>query len=218
MRYFNLFTLFFLCALQIGCSIISKPTVQDETKTYLLELKTTHAKTLSSPAKPNGQVLMVMPMRAMPGFETDAMIYTTEQLDHKTFALHRWIAPPAQMLTAIISKELQHSGIFKAVIENDTLSKADVLLFSELLCLRQVFDDTTQTQNSPKSHMELGIKVTFVDERTGDVINQQNFFVSKEAQEPNPHAGAKAAINAAEEFTTALLSFLNLFLDVNVRR
>gem|GEM_PF-6141493 len=192
-----------------------KPAAQEEIKTYLLELNTNVSVNPPLFAANDAPVVMIAPMKATSGFETDEMIYTTDELfAHKVFAMNRWARPPAQMLTTVISQSLGRSGLFKAVIENSTFSEADLTIFSELLCIRQVFHGNMQQQpESLKSHVELEIKITVVSNRNGNVLCQKDFFIQKTADRPDPYAGVKALSSAVESFSSDLLSFLIISLS-----
>jgi cholesterol transport system auxiliary component len=111
-----------LALLATGCSLWP-PAPVDETVRHLLDARPA----IEALAK-RDLVLSVSPPRAAPGFDSTAMAYVqkTHALDH--YATHRWADTPARMLGQLLTRTLEDTGSFRAVVQGPTGLPADLQL------------------------------------------------------------------------------------------
>ena len=95
------------------------------------------------PAKPSNTksvlTIMVLPMRAHPGFDTPRMAYLREPNRLEYYAYHRWVEAPARMLTPLVTQALEASGAFRAVVQAPGSAQTQLRLDMELVQLTQDF-------------------------------------------------------------------------------
>ncbi|MFI4932554.1 MAG: ABC-type transport auxiliary lipoprotein family protein, partial [Burkholderiales bacterium] len=116
-----------------GCSL-APPAPADATSLHLLDARPEVATTAR-----RDDVLAVSPPRAAPGFDSAAMAYVQKEhaLDH--FATHRWADTPARMLGQLLTRTLEDTGSFRAVVPAGSGLQADLRLDTEIVLLRQSF-------------------------------------------------------------------------------
>src|SRR3989338_2313979 len=62
------------------------------------------------------QTLLVTTPVAAPGYASSRMIYVMIPYQLKSFANHRWIAPPSQLILPLIANQLRATHYFHAVV------------------------------------------------------------------------------------------------------
>lgn len=135
------------------------------------------------------QTLEVGVIRAAPGCDTPAMMYTTSAHALEPFARNRWADAPARMLAPLLLRALEDSDAFAAVVQGPSSVPADWRLDVDLLRLQQDF-----TQKP--SRADIALRVQLVDLRARRVVMTRYVETSAEATGEDPQSGV-VAINAA---------------------
>jgi cholesterol transport system auxiliary component len=172
-----------LALLVTGCSLWP-PAPVDDTVRHLLEARPT----VATPAK-RDLVLSVSPAHAAPGYDSTAMAYVqkTHALDH--YATHRWADTPARMLGQLLTRTLEDTGSFSAVVQGPTGLPADLQLDTEIVHLRQSF-------LTKPSRVELTLRTQLVDVPARRVLATRYIEVVEDAPSDDA-AGGVAAANVA---------------------
>jgi cholesterol transport system auxiliary component len=172
-----------LALLAAGCSLW-QPAPVDETVLHLLDARPA----VAALAK-RDLVLSVSPPRAAPGFDSTAMAYVQKPhaLDH--YATQRWADTPARMLGQLLTRTLEDTGSFRAVVQGPTGLPADLQLEAEIVHLRQSF-------LAKPSRVELTLRTQLVDIADRRVLATRYIEVVEEASSDDA-AGGVAAANAA---------------------
>ncbi len=135
------------------------------------------------------RTLEVAPVRAAPGYDTPAMMYTASAHALEPFAFHRWADAPARMLTPLLVRVLEDTGAFAAVVPGPAPAAVDWRLDVELLRLRQDF-------TSKPSRADVALRVQVVDLRTRRVVATRYVDAVVDAASDDPKGGV-VAVNAA---------------------
>jgi len=172
-----------LALLVTGCSLWPATPV-DGTVQHLLDVRPAVA-TLPK----RDLVLSVSPTRAAPGFDSTAMAYVqkTHALEH--YATHRWADTPARMLGQLLTRTLEDTGSFRAVVHGPTGLPADLRLDTEIVHLRQSF-------LAKPSRVELTLRTQLVDVSDRRVLATRYIEVVEDAPSDDA-AGGVAAANVA---------------------
>lgn len=133
--------------------------------------------------------LEVAPVRAAPGCDTPAMMYTATPHALEPFAVHRWADAPARMVTPLLVRALEEAQAFTAVVPGPSAVAADWRLDVELLRLQQDF-----TQKP--SRADVALRVQLVDLRTRRVVATRYVTAVVDAASDDPRGGV-VAVNAA---------------------
>jgi len=166
-----------------GCSLVPS-TPADPTSLHLLDARPAVATTAR-----RDHVLAVSPPRAAPGFDSAAMAYVqrAHALDH--YATHRWADTPARMLGQLLTRTLEDTGSFRAVVPAGSGLQADLRLDTEIVRLQQSF-------LGRPSRVEFTLRAQLVDVPARRVLATRYVEATQEAPSDDAPGGVVAA-NAA---------------------
>jgi cholesterol transport system auxiliary component len=123
---------------------------------------------------------------AQPGYDTDQIVYLECPYQLKVYSRNRWVAPPHEMLTSLISQGLRNTCFFKAVVTAPFAGKTNYRLESRLLKLQQEFF-------CGPSKVRMILQVTLIDTHCREVVGERIFETVVMAPENNPYGGVIAA-------------------------
>lgn len=134
-------------------------------------------------------VLGVSVPSAAPGVDSAAMVYvqTEHAVDH--YATHRWVDTPARMLAPLLTRTLEDTGSFRAVVPVATAARVDLRLDTELVRLRQNF-------LTRPSRVEITLRAQLVDVAARKALATRYVEVTQHASSDDAPGGVAAA-NAA---------------------
>ncbi|HEC1749222.1 TPA: hypothetical protein R1710_000271 [Campylobacter lari] len=166
--YISLIAIFFS-----ACSLVSPSQTLPANKYFSIDLE----KLGQSQNKVKNSTIMV----SLP----KGLAYTNEifyKKDHvvNAYAYHFWKENPALMIKAFLEFHLQDLGVFKAVLNQDSLASADYVLESKVDILEQDFSDEMH------SKIKLGINLNLVQINTKKLIASKYFYYEKELNDNNP--------------------------------
>jgi cholesterol transport system auxiliary component len=167
-----------------GCGGLLPTAPADHVTLHMLDVRPAVA---TAPRRDH--VLAISPPRGAPGVDSAAMTYVSEahRLDH--YATHRWADTPARMLDPLLTRALEDTGRFRAVVQVRSGVRGDLRLDTEIVRLRQSF-------LAQPSRVELALRAQLVDVAGARVLATRHVEVEQEAPS-NDAAGGVAAANAA---------------------
>ena len=171
-------------ALAAGCTALPAPKVEDPVL-HVLDAKPAIARAQAT----RDLVLEVSVPRAAPGFDTAALLYVQKPYVLDAFATHRWADAPARMIGPPLTRALEQTGYFRAVVPAPAGVPADLRLDTELVRLQQNF-------TSRPSRVELSLRFRLLDLRGRRVVASRVVDVDVVAPSDDPDGGVLAA-NAA---------------------
>jgi len=186
----------FLSSLLSGFSL-TQPVAQQPVDRYLL----IGASQLKLQTKTSNNTLLVSQPTASPGYQTNAMVYIKEPYRLATFAVNRWVAPPAQMITPLLVDSLKNTGYFKAVVAAPVAALTNYQLDTTLLTFQQNFI------NDP-SEVTLRIKVELISNKTRTVMASHTFTSNIKTTANTPYAGVIAANKATSQLMQSIAKFV----------
>src|SRR6056297_1145280 len=77
-------------------------------------------------------ILRVKPFTATPLFNTSTIVYRGKPNETAEYIYHRWHMTPAEMTGDCLARDLNHSGLFKAVFSPASLRQADYVVEGHL--------------------------------------------------------------------------------------
>lgn len=179
-----------------GCSALPPPLPQENV--YLLEAGAVGSPLVTSPSA--DRVIVVSPLRARAGFDTDRMIWVHQSYELDVYARNRWADTPARMIAPLITQTLQRSGAFHAVVPEPTVVPAKTRLEVELIRLQQDF-----TVKPSQVRFTLGARLIEVDTRK--IFATAEFDEREPCQTEDAYGGVLAANRALERLLTKLATF-----------
>lgn len=184
-----------LCA----CSAL-QPKASAPSAFYALEYAPAVPLTARSPAK-DAPTLLISPVRAVSGFDSQRIIYTREDHKREYFAHNEWVDTAPRMLGPLLVAAIEHAGTFRAVVLAPASASGELRLDTEIVRLQQEF----QTRPS-RAHFTL--RAYLIDEKTRRVLAWREFDQMAEAASDDPHAGVIAANAVVKSVLDALAHFL----------
>jgi cholesterol transport system auxiliary component len=154
-------------------------------------------------------VLAVSAPRAVPGYDSAAMVYvrTAHALDH--YATHRWADTPARMLGPLLMRALEDTQGFRAVVQAGSGVQADLRLDTEIVSLRHSF-------LTRPSRVELTLRVQLADVPGRRVLATRYLEVAQDALSDDAPGGVTAA-NAVIARALALVAVFCTEASANLR-
>lgn len=147
------------------------------------------------------QTLLVTSPIAAPGFTSSRMVYVLIPYQLRSFADHRWVAPPSYLLLPLLANRLREAGYFKAVVTSPFSGSATYQLNTELLTLQQEF-------LKPQSQVRLTMVATLVQVTDGHVVASRVFTIVIPTKENNPYGGVLATNQAAHDMMREITNFV----------
>jgi cholesterol transport system auxiliary component len=144
-------------------------------------------------------VLVVAQPVAAPGYDTTRMQYQRRPQQLEAFAFHEWVEPPARLLAPLLSRALQDTQAFRAVVLAPTAGDGALRLETELVSLQQDF--ATQP-----SAVHLTLRAVLIATATRRVLASRVFEATVPAASDDPVAGVAAAQQATQRVLGELAS------------
>jgi cholesterol transport system auxiliary component len=145
--------------------------------------------------------LLVSQPDAIPGYQTEQMLYINKPFEINNFAHNAWISSPANMLYPLITQSLQSSHYFYAVASGPDADKTDYRLDTQLIELQQNF-------LTKPSRIELVANVVLTHIDDNRVVASRIIGKQVSCPEDTPYGGVVAANRAAFAFTAELTGFV----------
>ena len=193
MRSFNNYALLMGILLLSACSPVKLP----EENNY--QLTAFSAKRYT--AKSSAYTLQVTAPDAVAGFQTEQMMYMKQPFKLEAFAKNGWTSPPADMLFPLLVQSLQSTGYFYAVTTSAYSEKADFLLDTQLLSLKQNFI-------RKPSVLEFSAKIVLSNADRNSIVGSRIMTFEIPCPSDTPYGGVVAANQATSRFTAAVSEFV----------
>lgn len=194
MQNIRIVLILWVAAFLSACGPVKTPVISE----YVIS---GHALVPNRPAPKTGQSLLVAAPIASPGYDTAKMIYVQVPYKLRSFATHRWVARPAQMLLPMIAQSIRNRAYFRAVVTAPFAGGTRYLLSLNLLMLQQEFFQ-------PTSAVRLIMQATLTNSQTGRVLASRRFVTRVSAPENNPYSGVLAANRAAAKMSRDIADFV----------
>ncbi|EAH6868417.1 hypothetical protein [Campylobacter sp. IFREMER_LSEM_CL2194] len=166
--YISLIAIFFS-----ACSLISPNQTLPANKYFSINLE----KLEQSQNKVKNSTIMVSLPKGLS--YTNEIFYKKNHIVN-AYVYHFWKENPALMIKTFLEFHLQDLGVFKAVLNQDSLASADYVLESKVDILEQDFSDEVH------SKIKLGINLNLVQINTKKLIASKYFYYEKELNDNNP--------------------------------
>lgn len=194
----QLATVLLFATLEAGCTL--GPASRSEIASYDFGPPVT-----ASDSKPRlTQVLFVQDVGAPAWMDTPSIYYRLtfgNASRPQAYANHRWVMPPAALLTNRLRQRLAAASRAGIIVPGDAL-RAGFTLRVEIDEFMQVFDAPD------RSHALVAIRASLIGNRS--LIAQQAFSVQKEAMTPDAEGGARALRAASEDAIEQVLDWVSV--------
>ena len=149
----------------------------------------------------SGAIVFVSLPQSDPGFDTQRMAYVTRPYEISYFSANQWADTPGRMLSPLLVKALEQTGVWQAVITAPGVVRADYRLDVSGLALAQEF------LQSP-SRVRLSWRAQLIDLREGHTLGTRRFEAAKDASSEDAYGSVRAANQVLGKLLSEMASWL----------
>jgi ABC-type uncharacterized transport system auxiliary subunit len=183
-----------------GCMLESVPPMNYYTLNYYPvdgRKKTEHKSCLKA-----DKVLKISPISALSPYNSQAIVYSETPNNLNSYVYSQWRDAPVRLLEKLFQQSIQARGIFKAVVTDSSVSKADYLLESNLLHFYQMISDQ---QNS---YVLVTIQFVLLDARQRKIIATTTVSETAAVRQNNAQGAVNAFNQASRKVADKLIQGL----------
>ena len=137
-----------------------------------------------------------------PIYNTNRIIYREGLFKREAYVYHKWRANPADVVTYLLRRDLQQSGLFKAVVSLESRLPSAYVLEGSV-------DEFLEWNKKTGWEAYLSLSVTLMQENEPDIskkiLLQKSYFTSKPCRQKNPGALAEAMSLAMSEISAQIM-------------
>jgi cholesterol transport system auxiliary component len=186
----------FLTLIPAGCLNLKQP--KNKIEYYTLEY--------DPPAAQNRQavssVIRIDRFAVSPIYNTNRIIYREGSFRREAYVYYKWRANPGDVVTYFLRRDLQHSGLFKAVVADDSRLGSEYRLEGTV-------DDFLEWDNNDGWEALLGVSITLIQENEADITKrilfQKTYTSTQPCRQKNPMALSEAMSTAMSEVSAQIM-------------
>ncbi|RPI74678.1 MAG: hypothetical protein EHM45_17810 [Desulfobacteraceae bacterium] len=176
-----------VCFWLSGCADLNKP--GNKVSLYTLEYEVAAAKDL----KPLPVVLRVERFSASPLYRTESMVYREKPFKKESYSFYQWRAKPEDLVSYFFMRDLQQSGLFKAVLPAASALPATHLVLGNV-------EEFLEADQAPAWQAVLSVTIVLRAQKEPDIIKsiliQKTYTAIETCKFNNPQAVAEAMSRA----------------------
>ncbi len=137
-----------------------------------------------------------------PIYNNNRIIYREGLYKREAYVYHKWRANPADVVTYLLRRDLQQSGLFKAVVSRESRLPSAYVLEGSV-------DEFLEWSKKTGWEAYLSVSVTLMQENEPDIskkiLFQKSYFSSKPCRQKTPGALAEAMSLAMSEISAQIM-------------
>ena len=145
--------------------------------------------------------LLVLPPNTNPVYDTIRIAYRTKPHQVDYFAKQEWGATPAQMLLPLLSRTLENTQAFEAVVTPPYFGPYRYAIRTEITELTQDF-------TSNPAALSLALRVQLIDGRSNKILLSKAITQHEPILHKGPYAGVVATNDATAQALQTIASFV----------
>ena len=161
-------------------------------------------------ADPLPVTLLVGPLKASHLYREDRLVYATGSGEMGTYQVHRWAAPPSEMMQELLWRSLRASRRFSAVYLMTSSSRGDFLLQGNLYDFKEV----SGSPLAARVNLELELR----EVKTGAIVWTHDYFHDEPVDGKDVPAVAAALDKNAQRGVSEAEASLNEYFAAHPRR
>ena len=198
MNYYRKASIHFLGFTLLLCACVPSNKPRSKIEFYTLEYDLSKKAALKSLPI----VIRIERFSVAPMYNTTRMIYRDSSFKRSAYVLHKWRANPGNLVTYFLSRDIKHSGLFKAVLPHDSGFPSSYVLEGSV---DEFFE--WDSVKDWKAVLSLAITLMAYDEPdiSKRVLFQKAYRVVKPCKQKTPRALAGAMSLAMKEVSGEIL-------------
>ncbi len=137
-----------------------------------------------------------------PIYNTNRIIYREGLFKREAYVYHKWRANPADVITYLLRRDLQQSGLFKAVVSRESRLPSAYVLEGSV-------DEFLEWNTKTGWEAFLSLSIILMQENEPDIskkiLFQKTYFSNKPCRQKNPGALAEAMSSAMSEISAQIM-------------
>ncbi len=144
--------------------------------------------------------LKILPFSSIKPYNTRRIIYKEGRFNLDSYAYHRWIAPPGDMVSQIIIRDFRESGLFKAIISGNVPLPSSFYLEGTV-------EDFLHSGMKEEGRAILKVNIILFKKKglNPDIIFQKTYSASTPCPETMPEDIARAMSSSMEVISRDIL-------------
>ena len=179
-----------------GCANLSKPS--NKTSFYTLE----YAAQPMNDLKPLPFVLRVERFSASPLYQTENIVYREKPFKKESYSFYQWRAKPEDMVSYFLMRDLQQSGLFKAVLPAAGGMPSTHLVFGNV-------EEFLEADQEPAWQAVLAVTIVLLGQKEPDIMKsillQKTYTATETCKLKNPQAVAEAMSRAMAQVSQQMI-------------
>lgn len=160
-------------------------------------------------ANPKPAVIYLKRLQGLPPFSSRQIIYGTSRCKRNVYHYHQWIADPADMVTALLARDLRHTHIADAVVT----APGELPITNRLT---GTLNDFYEYDGKSGWKAEISLTLLFTRERADgsqEFIFQKTYRATRPLAQKNPLGLSQAMSRALSDISARLAADINRNLD-----
>ena len=186
----------FLSLILAGCLNLKQP--KNKIEYYTLEYDPPAEQT----RPPVSSALRIDRFAVSPIYNTNRIIYREGSFRREAYVYYKWRANPGDVVTYFLRRDLQHSGLFKAVVAGDSRLESEYTLEGTV-------DDFLEWDKKNGWEALLAISITLIQENEPDITKrilfQKTYTSIQPCRQKNPMALSEAMSTALSEVSEQII-------------
>jgi ABC-type uncharacterized transport system auxiliary subunit len=186
-------------AFLVGCINLKQPSYHIDY--FALEYEPRPAGNLN----PLPHVLKVNRFRAAPVYNTTQMIYRDRPFKREAYTYHKWRTNPGDLVSSLLARDIQRSGLFKAVVSHESRLSVSYVLEGSV-------DEFLESNREGVLQAVLTVSTTLMAAGERDlnksVLFQETFHAAEPCKEKGPQALAEAMSEAMAQVSQEIIRSL----------
>jgi len=203
-RYSKIYILLLSMSLVL-CSCFNLKQPRNKIEFYTLEYDLPRISGL----EPIPLVIRIARFSVFSTYNTNRIIYQDDSFKRDSYAYHKWRINPGDLVTYFLSRDMQRSGLFKAILPHDSRFPSSYMLEGSV-------DDFFEWDIEKNWKAILTITVTLMSENEPDIskkiLFQKTYRAKKACNQKNPQALAEAMSQAMGEISGKIIRDIHGYL------
>jgi cholesterol transport system auxiliary component len=154
--------------------------------------------------------IRVEPFSVSPIYNSNRIIYRDRSFKRQAYTYYKWRANPGNLVTYFLGRDMQQSGLFKAVLPGSSK-------FPATFVLEGTVDEFLETDTPNGWEAKLSVSVAFMGENESDiskkVLFQKTYHTNRSCRQKHPRALAEAMSLAMSKVSGEIINDIYSFFD-----
>jgi len=155
-------------------------------------------------------VIKVNRFSVSPIYDTTQIIYREQSFTRDAYVYHKWRVNPGDIVTHFLYRDVRDSGLFRAVISNDSISKSSFSLAGQV---EEFFELDTEERWEAVISLNISLMAEDEQEINNRIIFQKSYRATEACKRRHPEALAEAMSLGMSLISQAIIKDIHTYLS-----